>query len=133
MCIYDIYRIYVFIGVYIYWHIYIYIYMHITIYWFIKTFYPRNHHHTQQLAQPLRHTIRSNRPKCTKAVNIYIGVGLFMYIYIYVYVYIEYSQEKNNNIFRKIFRRLAFINYIINLFVYMYIMNQYIYLLYTYI
>ena len=111
--------------------------MHITIYWFIKTFYPPNHHHTQQLAQPLRHTIRSNRPKCTKAVNIYIGVGLFMYIYIYiyiyVYVYIEYSQEKNNNIFRKIFRRLAFINYIINLFVYMYIMNQYIYLLYTYI
>ena len=103
MCIYDIYTVYVFIGVYIYW--YIYLYMHITIYWFIKTFYLPNHHHTQQLAQPLRHKIRSNRPKCTKAVNIYIyiyiSVCVCRFIHVYIYIYKKYSQEKNNNIFRK--------------------------------
>ena len=72
--------------------------MHITIYWFIKTFYPPNHHHTQQLAQPLRHTIRSNRPKCTKAVNIYIGVGLFMYIYICICIYRVFTGKKQQHI-----------------------------------
>ena len=33
-----------------------------------------------------------------------------MYIYIYIYIY---SEEKNSNIYRKIFRYFAFINYII--------------------
>ena len=47
-------------------------------------------------------------------IYIYIYKYIYIYIYIYTYIYISCSEEKNNNnIFRKIFRSVAFINDII--------------------
>ena len=46
-------------------------------------------------------------------IYIYIYIYIYTYIYIHISIIIRYSEQNNSNIFRKVFRHFALINYII--------------------